>query len=590
MSGSVQIFIIKATNLHSKPMKHKPTVTVKYIDGGNIRKRKTSTYGVDKEDQDVAFWNEEFIIFLKDRHLPITLKVRDEHGKLGEGLLDLKNLESAVYKDLWIPLAGNEHGGKINVGVIYTESGLQPKHSEKIFVAPRFRIGLEKRNFFAGEVLKGILFFNAALTTKIEFLKIYFRGRHLSIKGAKIYKFTNFLKLQIKVAEKTTIAPGQYAVPFEIMLPTDIPASFRTTSFRYTIDYSIIARIKTNDYKEKIDLPLNMNVHIPLVGTGVSSNKKKNFKKNNGPITLDVTNTDSVNYIGAQTTFNVTIDNSSDLEVRRLKFKLKQKFNLHKDKKKIYKPTKNRVVRHIYKNDAIFPIKNNTGNVTKFQAILNVPAHDGNNNPLPPSTAPHTSMIDVIYFWKVTAILSNKHKLKVKLPVTLANNNPNYRAPTVTNRDLVEVSPLIPLKPHGYVLTDQDPSNDLLEYWIVNPQIMVPYSGVTFMPGNARISTRTYYKEKEHSKRYVKTNKGTPTTTSYVDEKSLATTSESSYRSSRSMSLSRSDDRVMAPKPTTGTVKETAAVANPAPVITTPVAAQEAPVPPPTTTSEVNTQ
>lgn len=351
MSGQLWLKLLEARDLPAVDGKSSdPKVIFKLPDG-----HKLTSKSIDKNLNPI--WNEEYIINVADRNAKITCDVKDHNTILSDKAIgvteiELSKLSDNVVHDIWLPVKGSKTSDKSQVHFLaryapINVAGIKFKSNR----LPSFRMQLERRTYFPGELVRGHIIFNVGQPKKIRGVRVKFLGyedtcwtetRHVvhsdGTSGTEIVPYTAHHTFFNPIAtlfgnergssKDFKISSNSYLWPFEFCLPLNLPPSYRHAlgSIRYAVEgYVDIPWAADKIVKMPIDIIVSytsLNLWHPTMK--MSKKTKGHGKTEFGSIDL-VAATKDVAYIGEPQSIDLSVTNNTNRFISALKCELKYK-------------------------------------------------------------------------------------------------------------------------------------------------------------------------------------------------------------------------------------------------------------------------
>lgn len=296
---------------------------------------------------------------------------------IGISEVDLSKLADHTVHDVWLPVVGAKTSAESQVHVLarYTPlniAGLKIKSSR----LPSFRMQLERRTYFPGELIRGHVIYNVGEPKKIRGVRVKFQGHeHVSwtetrtvrrpdgTVGTELVHFAAHHTFFNPIAtlygnqrgenKDFKIQSSTYVWPFEFCLPLNLPPTYNhhLGSIKYAIEaYVDIPWAADKIVKMPIDVIVSytsLKLFQPTLK--VSKKTKGNFFFSDGGQIVLVAQTQDVAYAGENQAIGVNVTNHTTKFIKELhcELKYKQKFiafhlghcKQRKDSRKILKVT-----------------------------------------------------------------------------------------------------------------------------------------------------------------------------------------------------------------------------------------------------------
>eukprot|EP01124_Arcella_intermedia_P014489 TRINITY_DN20943_c0_g1_i2.p1 TRINITY_DN20943_c0_g1~~TRINITY_DN20943_c0_g1_i2.p1 ORF type:complete len:643 (+),score=155.07 TRINITY_DN20943_c0_g1_i2:524-2452(+) len=388
--GHVVLGIMACRNLSESHFKKKfaPYVNIHLV-GCKHKKLSTNTF----KNFSMPTWYEEFVISIIDINNPIKLKVWNDTPGIKESLGQATLLPSSLVPhqttELWLPLKDTKDKteGEVNIKVCFTPKPVSDKFSRQIFAKlENFRFLLEKKEYYSGEKILGVLAVNIGQTVAVKDILLNIRGTQAVLteytQGNRETVFNKYEVFNLEVPllknvpiEGEIISPGFYTFPFRFTLPVGLVPSY---TYCENLNSSLFLTTKTTyEFRAKIDsTPRICNTDfithpfIVQINWGdqlMMQEETRNEGKANITITAYFENKQVIS--GSLEPLTIEITNGSNLKVHNLYVSLTQKLSVHTKTGPVNSEKKFHRVK--YSDKSIFPI--HSGKSKKFTIQFPVP-------------------------------------------------------------------------------------------------------------------------------------------------------------------------------------------------------------------------
>lgn len=266
--------------------------------------------------------------------------------------VELSKLSDHTVHDIWLPVTGPKckPDSQIHVLARYTPlniAGLKVKSNR----LPSFRMQLERRVYFPGELIRGHVIYNVGQPKKIRGIRVKFQGHehvgwsetkmvrrsdgameHRTIYYNAHHTFFNPIATlygnQRGENKDFKIQSNSYVFPFVFALPMNLPPSFshRLGSIQYAVEaYVDIPWAADKIVRMPIDIIVSYSSLNLWQPTMKMSKKTKGHTRTEAGEILLAAQTKDVAYIGENQEIGVSVTNSTNRFIKELQCELKYK-------------------------------------------------------------------------------------------------------------------------------------------------------------------------------------------------------------------------------------------------------------------------
>lgn len=337
--GEVRVLVHEVNNLwdisDGKEKSKNPYVMLSLMEGQLKKKIRSDSYRTSNNNP--KFY-EECVVSVVVPKSVVVLKLMNkklpplQDEVLGEVNLDLKKMYlGGETKEQWFPLRNSELAdAKVLISVSFFPCNIAgPLEARRNFFFPRTRVVLSnKRNFFGGEKVQGIIINSVGKPYNLQNIKIYFEGVQSTYWRDKTLSYVSnlaqepnaekrkFLRVEATVVEATEkigyrLESGRYVYPFEFLIPDYIIPSVKLHMTNCHTYYQFHIEIKRARKDRQSDLSMlyvhtdwsrineaqfvdtftnNLSIFKGDVTMTVKMNKKYYFKDDALSIEVDIKN------------------------------------------------------------------------------------------------------------------------------------------------------------------------------------------------------------------------------------------------------------------------------------------------------------
>lgn len=213
---------------------------------------------------------------------------------------------------------------------------------------PRLCLILEKTNYLAGEVLRGVMVLTAGRELKCKATKVRFQGIQDFAKKGKSEATKDIVLVSGDIGLKDAYPPGEYVFPFAIQLPLNLPPSDPTgkystpvkddsdeNSYRHIYTVSLLLSGVKGGAASQFEATKPVHIFndyrtIPLPPRDLKNEKQKAILVSIEPQTKD----QYLFFEGENAYFNVTIQNNTKKKVKDMSVLLERQVDFKGTDKK----------------------------------------------------------------------------------------------------------------------------------------------------------------------------------------------------------------------------------------------------------------